>query len=284
MNQKITLPSPAKLNLFLHINGRLPNGYHELQTLFHFVDFGDTLSFEVTAEDDIALTCSDKSLETDDNLITRAAKTLSPYRKKENGIKIHLDKVLPMGGGVGGGSSNAATTLLALNELWQLGLPLIELEKIGKTLGADVPIFVHGQTAVADGIGEQFTDINLDDRWYLVLMPNIHVNTANLFRSADLPRNTEKLPLNEFNYSGLAPLHKNDFQNLVEKTYPEIAKCLHWLLQYAPSRLTGTGACVFAEFNDEHQANQVFQQLPEEMSGFIAKGCNTSPTHRSLFG
>ena len=284
---RLSLPSPAKLNLFLHINGRLPNGYHELQSLFHFLDYGDTLDFTLRKEPGIELTCSIKALETDDNLITRAAKALQPYISAEHpmpGVHINLEKVLPMGGGVGGGSSNAATTLLALNKLWQLNLPLSELEAIGNRLGADVPIFVRGQTSIAEGTGEQLTYYPIKERWYLVLTPNAHVNTSLLFSAPDLKRDSPKLKHNDIQYQGIREDLRNDFELLVYKNYPIIAKARDWLLEYAPSRMTGTGACLFAEFDSKAQALDIFHQLPEHLAGFVAKGCNQSPTHKMLFG
>ncbi|MDO6721081.1 4-(cytidine 5'-diphospho)-2-C-methyl-D-erythritol kinase [Psychrosphaera sp. 1_MG-2023] len=285
-HQKLTLPSPAKLNLFLHINGRLENGYHELQSLFHFIDYGDTMTFETNASGKITLTCNIKALETDDNLVLKAANLLVnlTLNKVEKGVHITLNKRLPMGGGVGGGSSNAATTMLALNSLWDLGHSTADLEALGNTLGADVPIFIRGKSSIAEGTGDKMCTYNVHNAWYLVLTPNAHVNTKELFSHPELPRNTPKLDNNTLNYSGITTDLKNDFQSLVVKKYPIIAKALQWLLEYAPSRMTGTGACVFAEFATEQQAQKVFQQLPEELSGFVAKGCNISPTHQVLFG
>jgi len=284
---KLTLPSPAKLNLFLHINGKLPNGYHELQSLFHFVDYGDELTFTLTENEAIELSCNFQELETNDNLIIRAAKALQERYNQDNllpGVKIHLHKVLPMGGGVGGGSSNAATTLLALNQLWRLNLSLSELESIGNELGADVPIFIRGKTSIAEGTGDKMVDYPVMEKWYLILTPDAHVNTALLFSNPDLPRNTPKIPNQLVNYSGISSAHHNDFEELVYKHYPEIAKARDWLLEYAPSRMTGTGACIFSEFSDEQQALEIFHQLPEGLTGFVAKGCNKSPTHQVLFG
>ena len=284
---QLTLPSPAKLNLFLHINGRLPNGYHELQSLFHFLDYGDTLTFELQPDPDIELSCNLIELETEDNLIVKAARALQTTlcaKASNPGVKIQLEKRLPMGGGVGGGSSNAATTLLALNKLWQLELSLSELEAIGNKLGADVPIFVRGQTSIAEGTGEQLFPYPIEERWYLVLTPNIHVSTALLFGSPDLPRSTVKLAHQDIRYRGIRDDLGNDFEQLVYKNYPVIAKARDWLLEYAPSRMTGTGACIFAEFSTQQQATEIFHQLPEHLAGFVAKGCNRSPTHRVLFG
>lgn len=285
MMKSLTLPSPAKLNLFLHINGRMANGYHELQSLFHFLDYGDTLEFEVTESQQITLSCNLEELETDDNLIIKAAKALQILicaEKRHQGVNIKLHKELPMGGGVGGGSSNAATTLLALNVLWQLNLEQQELITIGNRLGADVPIFILGQTSIAEGTGDKFYPYPINEKWYLVLTPDAHVNTAKLFAAENLTRNTEKLVNNEIKYTGLTADFRNDFQTLVYKEYPAVAKSLDWLLEYAPARLTGTGACVFAEFDSQLQAQQTLDLLPTELSGFIAKGSNVSACHRVL--
>lgn len=282
---KLTLPSPAKLNLFLHINGRLDNGYHELQSLFHFLDYGDTLDFELLeGHGQIRLSCNDKSLETPDNLIIRAAKLLQTQTERLlPSVNIHLNKVLPMGGGVGGGSSNCATTLLALNTLWQLDLSNQQLRELGNQLGADVPIFVFGQSSIADGTGEKLTPFVVDEKWYLVLTPNAHVNTALLFNHPDLPRDTAKIPFDDIVFDGIGDGYKNDFEQIVVKNYPEIAKARQWLLEYAPSRMTGTGACIFAMFDSEQSARAIFEQLPEGLTGFVAKGTNQSTTHHELF-
>jgi 4-diphosphocytidyl-2-C-methyl-D-erythritol kinase len=283
--KSLTLTSPAKLNLFLHINGRLDNGYHELQSLFHFLDKGDELTFQLTDNGKVTLDCNLPELISEQNLIIKAVNALTPFLTEEHkhyGVSINLQKVLPMGGGVGGGSSNAATTLLALNQLWQLHLPAETLESIGKDLGADVPIFIRGKSSIAEGIGEKLFDYPIEEKWYLVLTPNAHVNTALLFNSDELPRNTTKIDLSELNYTGLSPNHKNDFETLVYKNYPAVAKALDWLLEYAPARLTGTGACVFSVFENQQEAETIFTMLPADLSGFIAKGCNISITHQQL--
>lgn len=285
MLTKLTLPSPAKLNLFLHINGRLENGYHELQTLFHFLNYGDELSFELIKEQNIVLNCNLKELENDDNLIIQAARRLQEYLPAEfpyQGVKIDLHKILPMGGGVGGGSSNAATTLLALNMLWQLNIEQQKLEQLGNQLGADVPIFVNGHSSIAEGTGDRLLPTQVSEKWYLVLTPKCHVNTALLFSSDNLTRNTPKLKNDDLRYTGLIDNFHNDFQPLVYKNYPAVAKALDWLLEYAPARLTGTGACVFAEFKTREQAQEIYHLLPVELSGFIAKGNNISMTHKKL--
>lgn len=298
----LTVVSPAKLNLFLHINGRLDNGYHELQSLFHFLDYGDEMTFSEVKANDTAdaehalmstqhtFHCSDPSLETKDNLVIKARDALinESARRSPNTplppIDIYLDKRLPMGGGVGGGSSNAATTLLVLNKVWQLGLSLNELEAIGLKLGADVPIFVRGRSSIADGIGEKLTTYEVEPRWYVVLTPKAHVNTAQLFSAPDLVRDTPKIPLKGLNFQAIDTQFKNDFEKIVIKGYPTVAKSLNWLLEYGPARMTGTGACVFAEFSSQDEALEILSRLPVELTGFVAKGCNISPTHQTLFG
>lgn len=272
-------PSPAKLNLFLYINGKLPNGYHELQTLFQFLDFGDWLEIAVREQDNrILITPEFPNLKTEENLIYRAAKLLQEKANISKGANIHLEKILPIGGGVGGGSSNAATTLVALNHLWNADLSLIELAKLGLTLGADVPIFVHGHAAFAEGVGEKMTYCEPAEKWFVVLKPESAISTAAIFNDPNLPRNTPKRSLEEL----LAFPYQNDCEKIVINHYPDVENALSWLLQYAPARLTGTGACVFAEFDHETDAQICFQQKPPELFGFIAKGLNVSPLHQRL--
>ena len=271
-------PSPAKLNLFLYINGKLPNGYHELQTLFQFLDFGDWLTIDIRQDKQIHITPEIPGLPLEQNLIYRAATLLQGKTGCTLGATIHLDKILPMGGGIGGGSSNAATTLLALNYLWQTNLSIDELAEIGLKLGADVPIFVHGQAAFAEGVGEKIQYCEPQEKYYVVLKPETAISTAVVFSDPDLPRNTEKRSLAELLNQPFA----NDCEKVVRTQYPEVEKALLWLLQYAPARLTGTGACVFAEFNDEKAAQAVFQHKPKEFFGFVAKGLNVSPLHVML--
>ena len=275
----LRFPSPAKLNLFLYINGKLPNGYHELQTLFQFLDFGDWLEMSIREEDNqIVLTPEIPNLKTEDNLIYRAAKLLQEKANIQFGANIHLDKILPMGGGVGGGSSNAATALVALNYLWQANLSIDELAKLGLTLGADVPIFVHGHSAFAEGVGEKITYCEPAEKWFVVLKPDDSISTAVIFQDQNLPRNTPKKSLEQL----LSEPYVNDCEKVVINHYSNVEKALNWLLQYAPARLTGTGACVFAEFDHEAEAQAVFRQKPEEFFGFVAKGLNVSPLHAML--
>lgn len=272
-------PAPAKLNLFLHVNGRRPDGYHELQTLFIFLEHGDTLHVEVL-DGSLELTLSPAlpGVPDEDNLIIRAARMLQARLPSPKGARITLTKRLPMGGGIGGGSSDAATTLVALNELWQAGLDTEALAAMGVALGADVPVFVRGVAAFAEGVGEKLQPVTLPERWYLVVKPDCHVATAAIFKDPDLPRNTPKMGLQDL----LAGEWKNDCEGLVKKRHPEVANALGWLLEYAPSRMTGTGACVFAAFEDESLAREVLAKLPDGLAGFVAKGVNISPLANTL--
>ncbi|WP_439291067.1 4-(cytidine 5'-diphospho)-2-C-methyl-D-erythritol kinase [Lonepinella koalarum] len=269
----IRFPSPAKLNLFLYINNKRPDGYHELQTLFQFLDYGDWLNISLRDDDQIQLTPDIPNLNKQDNLIYRAATALQQYTDCQCGANIHLDKILPLGGGVGGGSSNAATTLVALNYLWKTGLTEQQLIEIGVKLGADVSIFIDGRAAVAEGIGEKITHCQPQQKWYLVLKPELAISTAKIFADVNLTRNTPKKPISQL----LTDEYRNDCEKIVRNHYPIIDELLSWLLQYAPARLTGTGACVFAEFDSEQDAQAIYQLKPTNFSGFVAKGCNTSP-------
>ncbi|GAB1073298.1 MAG: 4-(cytidine 5'-diphospho)-2-C-methyl-D-erythritol kinase [Shewanella algae] len=272
-------PAPAKLNLFLHVNGRREDGYHELQTLFQFLDHGDLLDFKVTANGELKLHSNlGAAVPDSDNLILKAAKSLQQASGCELGAEIWLDKKLPMGGGLGGGSSDAATTLVALNALWQTGLSETELEQIGLKLGADVPVFIKGLAAFAEGVGEKLQPVEPAEPWYLVLVPEAHVSTEKVFHDPDLPRDTPKLSLEQL----LSAPWQNDCQALVCRHYPQVAKALGWLLEYAPSRMTGTGACVFGEFEKQQQALDCLAQLPPSFKGFVAKGINRSPLQSRL--
>ncbi|NOI93015.1 4-(cytidine 5'-diphospho)-2-C-methyl-D-erythritol kinase [Vibrio splendidus] len=272
-------PSPAKLNLFLYITGRRDNGYHELQTLFQFVDFGDELTVSANQETSaITITPEIPGVALEDNLIWKAATALQQYTSTSFGADIELKKVLPMGGGIGGGSSNAATVLVALNYLWQLNLSDDQLAEIGLQLGADVPVFVRGHAAFAEGVGEQLQPANPDEKWYLVVKPQVSIATVDIFTHSELTRNTPKRALATL----LEQEYVNDCEKIVRMLYPEVDKQLSWLLQYAPSRLTGTGSCVFAEFSGKKEAELVLEQLPDTVSAFIAKGRNISPLKETL--
>lgn len=275
----IRWPAPAKLNLFLHINGRRPDGYHELQTLFIFLNHGDWLEFEPLADTDLlTLSPAIPGVPDEQNLVIRAARLLQARLPSPMGAHIRLEKVLPMGGGIGGGSSDAATTLVALNHLWQAGLDEEELAQLGVQLGADVPVFVRGRAAFAEGVGEKLQPVGLPSAWYLVLKPDCHVATAAVFQDPELPRDTPRMTLHNL----LEGVWKNDCELLVKKRHPEVANALGWLLEYAPSRMTGTGACVFAQFEDEVAARKVLASVPEGWDGFVAKGENISPLFVTL--
>ncbi|EMR36356.1 4-diphosphocytidyl-2-C-methyl-D-erythritol kinase [Vibrio harveyi CAIM 1792] len=271
-------PSPAKLNLFLYINGRTENGYHELQTLFQFVDHGDELTIQANDSGEITISPEIEGVPLQDNLIWKAATALQRYAKCSYGAHIDLHKILPMGGGIGGGSSNAATTLVALNYLWQTHLSDDELAEIGLALGADVPVFVRGFAAFAEGVGEKLSPAHPDEKWYLVVRPNVSIATADIFGHPDLTRNTPKRDLETL----LNTQSVNDCEKIVRMLYPEVDKQLSWLLQYAPSRLTGTGSCVFAEFSSKSKAETILAQLSDKVSAFVAQGRNISPLKETL--
>ncbi|HBE9079970.1 4-(cytidine 5'-diphospho)-2-C-methyl-D-erythritol kinase [Serratia fonticola] len=279
-------PSPAKLNLFLYITGRRADGYHQLQTLFQFLDYGDTLTIVPRQDDQIHLLTPVEGVPDEQNLIVRAARLLQQHCTTHSiatlprGADISIDKRLPMGGGLGGGSSNAATVLVALNELWQCGLSDDQLADMGLTLGADVPVFVRGHAAFAEGIGEQLQPANPAEKWYLVAHPGVSIPTPVIFADAELKRDTPVRPLNAL----LQAPYANDCEPIARKRFREVEQLLSWLLQYAPSRLTGTGACVFAEFDSEPAALQVLNQAPAWLRGFVARGVNVSPLHRIRSG
>lgn len=269
----ISWPAPAKLNLFLHITGRRDDGYHNLQTAFQFLDYGDELQFEVTDSSEIRLNTPVAGVADDDNLIVRAARLLQSHTGCQQGAVIYVDKRLPMGGGLGGGSSNAATTLVALNYLWQTAVCNEDLAQLGVQLGADVPIFVAGFAAWAEGVGDKLTPINPAEPWFAVIMPDCQVPTAEIFSSTELTRDCEPITISRF----LSGEGRNVCERVVKKHYPAVANALNWLAQYAPPRMTGTGACIFAGFDNQQQAQQVVENLPSNWQGFVAKGCNRSP-------
>ncbi|MFP2833221.1 4-(cytidine 5'-diphospho)-2-C-methyl-D-erythritol kinase [Citrobacter portucalensis] len=277
-------PSPAKLNLFLYITGQRADGYHTLQTLFQFLDYGDTIDITPRSDGEIHLLTPVEGVAHEDNLIVRAARSLMKAASESNclpkgsGADISIDKRLPMGGGLGGGSSNAATVLVALNHLWQCGLSVDELAALGLTLGADVPVFVRGHAAFAEGVGEILMPVEPEEKWYLVAHPGVSIPTPVIFNDPDLPRNTPKRSIKTL----LKCEFGNDCEVIARKRFREVDAALSWLLEYAPSRLTGTGACVFAEFDTESRARQVLEQAPEWLKGFVAKGVNLSPLHRAL--
>tara|TARA_R110001606_G_scaffold346892_4_gene496023 strand:- start:50792 stop:51616 length:825 start_codon:yes stop_codon:yes gene_type:complete len=266
-------PSPAKINLFLHITGCRSDGYHELQTIFQFLDYGDTLSFECTSEPNIQLLTQIDGVEHDNNLIVRAAKALQQHVGMTKGALISLDKRLPLGGGLGGGSSNAATTLVALNQLWDCQLSNDELSQIGLKLGADVPVFIHGHAAWAEGVGEKLISVSPPEPWYVVIIPPCHVSTSEIFSATELTRDCEPITISRF----LSGEGRNVCEDVVKDHYPAVSESLSWLAQYGKARMTGTGACVFVDVKSQQQAQKIMDDLPESWQGFVAKGCNHSP-------
>ncbi len=272
---KLTLPAPAKLNLFLHITGRRDDGYHTLQTVFQLLDWGDTLTFEPNDSDAVTLDVDGASIPAADNLILRAAGALPA---SGHGVHIHLHKRIPMGGGLGGGSSDAATTLMALDRLWRLGLDNTALQHIGARLGADVPVFIAGCSAWAEGIGEHLTPLVLPERWYLVVDTGCAVSTAEIFSHSELTRDTAPIKIAAFLDGGA----RNDCQPIVQRLYPEIDKALNWLNKFGEARLTGTGGCLYAAFDSESLAQDVREQLPAPWRGFVARGVNRSPVIDAL--
>ena len=273
-------PAPAKLNLFLHIVGKRDDGYHLLQTVFQFIDHGDSLYFETRPDNTINLDPPLASVNNDDNIIVKAAKALQIYGKCTQGVNIRLEKHLPMGGGLGGGSSDAATTLLALNKLWHIGLNKQELMDIGITLGADVPVFIYGHSAWAEGVGEQLEDVTPPENWYLVIFPNIHINTGTIFSSVELTR--DKLPIKIRDF--LNGSTENVCEPVVSALYPEVKEALTWLDKFSEAKLTGTGACIFASFESEQAAQKIAAQVPDKWQVFIAKGLNETHIEKSYWG
>jgi 4-diphosphocytidyl-2-C-methyl-D-erythritol kinase len=278
---RLVLPAPGKLNRLLRITGRRPDGYHELQTLFQFLDVGDSLSFERRDDSEIGLTPHLDDIPFEDNLVMKAARQLQAATGCTQGANIHLDKRLPQGGGLGGGSSDAATTLLGLDALWGLGLGQERLAALGLALGADVPVFVKGHAAWAEGIGERLTPVELDTPWFVVIHPGIQVATPAVFGAAQLTRNTPPITMARALQGG-ASSWRNDCESTVRHLYPEVADVFDWLSDRAPSMLTGTGACVVASLENEAQADDLQAEASRRWLAFKARGLNRSPLHDLL--
>ncbi len=276
-----TFPAPAKLNLFLHVVGRRQDGYHLLQTVFRFLDFSDQLSFAVRPDGIVRLHNPIAGVPEEKDLCVRAAKLLQQKTGATQGVDIFMQKQIPMGGGLGGGSSDAATTLLALNHLWKVNLNPEQLLELGLQLGSDVPVFIFGQNAFAEGVGEKLAAIELPPAWYLVLVPPVQVSTAEIFTSKELTRNTIPITIPPFSvWQG-----HNDLELVVCRAYPEVARCLEWLKRLENTTIaamSGSGACVFAEFATERAARAAFEQIPDDMKGFVAKGLDCHPMHKTL--
>lgn len=275
---RLTLPAPAKLNLMLHILGRRADGYHELQTLFQFLDHGDELDFAVRDDGIIELHGGLDGVPHDSNLIVKAARRLQAESGTHLGADIWLRKVLPMGGGIGGGSSDAATTLLALDHLWQLRWGEDRLAALGLGLGADVPVFVRGRAAFAEGVGEKLTPVEPPEPWYLVLVPQVSVSTAEIFSDPLLTRDSPAIKVR----SVLEGNSRNDCQPVVERRYPDVRNALSLLSKFTQAKLTGTGSCVFGAFPNKAEADKVSALLTGNLTGFVAKGSNVSMLHRKL--
>ena len=274
----LSLPAPAKLNLFLHITGRRADGYHLLQTLFQFLDHGDPLHFTPREDGQSRLLTELPGVAAEDNLILRAARRLQQVSGTRLGADIVLDKRLPMGGGIGGGSSDAATTLVGLDHLWQTDLGEDRLAALGLELGAYVPLFVRWRAAWAEGVGEQLTPVEVDEPWYLVVVPPCHVSTAEIFSDERLTRDTTPITLAAFREHG----GRNDCLPVVTARYPEIRNTLILLNKFCEAKMTGTGSCLFGAFPNEREADKVRARLPATLQAFVAKGCNTSPLHALL--
>lgn len=275
---RLTLPAPAKLNLFLLVTGRRPDGYHSLQTLFQFIDLADTLHIEARADGQLTLSPALPGVCEEDNLILRAARLLKQHSGCPMGADITLEKRLPMGGGIGGGSSDAASTLLALNALWGLDLPLDTLAALGLQLGADVPVFVHGHAAWAEGVGEQLTPVDIPEPWYLLAVPPVSVSTAEIFSHGELTRHSSPIKMAAF----LGGAARNDCEAVVRKLYPDIDNAMKWLDNFGVAKLTGTGACIFAAFATEAEARAAAMQVPPRLQVHVTRGINRSPAHTAL--
>jgi 4-diphosphocytidyl-2-C-methyl-D-erythritol kinase len=271
-------PAPAKLNLFLHITGRRDDGYHLLQSVFQFLDFGDEIYIETRQDGAIHRLNTLPGVAPEQDLVVRAARLLQQHSGCRLGADIRVVKQLPMGGGLGGGSSDAATVLVALNRLWDINLPVMELAQLGLQLGADVPVFVHGHAAWAEGVGEILQPVELPEPWYLVVIPPVEVSTAKIFSDPQLTRDCQAIKIRAF----LAGESKNVCQPVASRHYPEIAQALTWLGQFAEAKMTGTGSCIFAAFDTEGQARAVYQHLPAGWRGFVAKGNNRSALYNRL--
>ena len=266
-------PAPAKLNLFLHVVGRRADGYHLLQTVFRFVGHGDSLRFLPRTDGRVTLARPLPGVPPESDLTVRAARLLQEETGCRQGVRIDIEKRLPMGGGLGGGSSDAATVLLALNHLWRTGVPRRRLQEIGLSLGADVPVFIFGENAFAEGVGEALRPVQAPPTWYVVLEPPVQVPTALIFKDPELRRDTPPVPA-----SGWRPgFGGNDLQAVALRQFPDVARHLDWLTQFGAARMTGSGACVFAEFATEDAAREVLARLPGDMRGWIAAGLDAHP-------
>ena len=278
-------PAPAKLNLFLHVTGRRPDGYHELQTLFQLIDLSDTLGLEVREDGVIERRQGPTEVKPDVDLTMRAARVLQGATGTRLGVAIRVIKRIPIGGGLGGGSTDAATTLLALNHLWDCRLSVDELARLGLPLGADVPVFIRGFSAWAEGVGEQLSPVELPERWYVLIHPGVSIPTRDVFQSPELTRNSPLITIRAFFETG----GRNDCEPVVRARWPEVAEALAWLggelpreSRLAPARLTGTGSCIFASLATAAEAERIAAHVPERWRSFVARGLSVSPVHALL--
>lgn len=279
MNNTLSWIAPAKLNLFLHITGRRDDGYHLLQSTFQFLDYGDEISLSVTDDGQVSRVTDVPGVAEADDLMVRAARLLQQRCNVAAGVQISIEKKLPMGGGLGGGSSDAATVLVMLNQLWKTGLSKQQLADLGLELGADVPVFIHGVAAFVEGVGEQISPVNPTENWVLLIHPQINVSTAEIFGDPALTRDCAAIKICDLSEAVLS----NVCEPVACQHYPQIAEAIEWLKGYNQNaRMTGTGACVFAEFETQQEAEDLLQSLPEKWLGFVAKGVNQSPLYKQL--
>lgn len=269
--------APAKINLFLHITGRRADGYHTLQSVFQLLDYYDTIYLKPTTTGEIKRLNEINNVPASQDLCALAASALQRETGCTLGVEYSVEKRIPMGGGLGGGSSDAATMLLALNHVWQLNLTREQLMRIGLTLGADVPVFVFGQNAWAEGVGEQLTKIEIPEQYYVVLTPPVHVSTAQVFASSRLTRDTKPLKIADFSRDAHSSIFRNDLETVVCEEFPAVASALKWLNQFGSARMSGSGASVFVAVNSQQQADAILAQKPANVAGFVAKGLSKHP-------
>jgi 4-diphosphocytidyl-2-C-methyl-D-erythritol kinase len=278
MATALRLPAPAKLNLMLHITGRRADGYHLLQSVFQFIDLCDWLEFEPRADGRIQRQEGNSPVTAGDDILVRTAALLQTRLGVDQGVSIRIDKRIPIGGGLGGGSSDAASCLLGLNQLWGLGLSLSQLADFGLELGADVPVFVRGRAAWAEGVGEALQPVDIDEPIYLIIDPGVTVSTAQIFAAEELTRNCDPITIRAF----LRGAGRNVCEPVVRKRHPQVGEALDWLSQFGAARMSGTGACVFVEVDSHRQAEIVKSRVPVHWAGYVARAMNRSPLHQQL--
>jgi 4-diphosphocytidyl-2-C-methyl-D-erythritol kinase len=271
-------PAPAKLNLFLHVTGRRPDGYHELQTVFQLIDLCDTIAISLRSDGRIDRPDGPPGVDPEADLTVRAARALQVAAGCRMGATLRVRKRIPMGGGLGGGSSDAASVLLGLNELWGCRMSVDQLAKLGLPLGADVPVFVRGSSAWGQGVGEDLQPLKLPESWYVVIHPRVAVGTRDVFQSPELTRNSPVITIRAFFESG----GRNDCEPVVRARFPEVADALDWLGRFAPARLTGTGSCIFAPCATAIDAERLAARVPDRWTSYVARGLNVSPVHALL--